>query len=305
MARPDGDDDDVITLRLPRRAVASALALLQALGVHALILGALALLPDPPRREERIELTVRPPAPPPPPLSPAAPPPPSAPRAASRPPPPARRSAEPPSTSPVVPELPPTQHPPEAAAILPLVEKAPDPVAPSPPPSPTSWKDQLLSSLSSPPRPLDGGRAPSTSTLAQVATADARLHDDENEQRLIVDYGPFFRRGLEALRATWHPDDVLRRDRSDEVRRCAQQTRETLGIAVINRDGDVVDVQLSRASGCPPLDGEALAAFRRVARFPHPPAGLFVDGVGAPSSTARLPVRFIVSFDGSVRLDWR
>jgi TonB family protein len=302
MPRPAGDDDDVITLRFSRRVV----ALLQALAVHALLLGLLSLLPDPPRREERIEIAVR--RPPPPPSLPATTPRPAArptPEAAPRPAPPRR---EPPPVSPVVPELPPSSNPPDAAAVLPLAEKAPDPLVPLPPPAPSassSWKERLLSSLAPPPRPLDGPLAPSTSTLARVANADARLHDDKNEERLIVDYGPFFRRGLEALRATWHPDDVLRRDRSEDVRRCAQQTRETLAVAVIDREGDVVDVQLTRGSGCPALDGEAVAAFRRVARFPHPPTGLFVDGAGEPSSTARLPVRFIVSFDGSVRLDWR
>jgi TonB family protein len=310
MPRPAGDDDDVITLRLSRRVVASALALVQALALHAVVFAIVALLPEPPRREERIEFSVRaqpPPSSSSPPSSPSSSSP-SPPRVAARAPPP-RRAAQPspPPTSPVVPELPASPSPPDNAAILPVVDKAPDPVAPAPPasPTPSTWKDHLLSSLKSPPRPNDGFLAPSTSTLAQVANADARLHDDENERRLVEDYGPFFRRGLEALRATWHPDDVLRRDRSDEVRRCARQTRETLAIAVIDRDGHVVDVQLSRASGCPALDGEALAAFRRVARFPYPPEGLFVDGAGAPAATARLPVRFIVSFDGSVRLDWR
>lgn len=306
MLRPAGDDD-VITLRLSRRVAAFALALVG----HAALLGALSLLPTPPRREERVEFTLRPPSSPPPATSP--------PPAKSPPPPPQRTpppKRTPPHTSPVVPALPPSEHPPENAAVLPVAFQAPDPVAPSPPPSsepsttespspPSSWKERLLSSLSPPTPTLDTALAPSTSTLSRVANADARLHDDENEERLVVDYGPFFRRGLEALRATWHPDDVLRRDRSDDVRRCAQQTRETRAVAVVDRDGNVVDVQLSRGSGCPGLDGEALAAFRRVGRFPHPPAGLFVDGAGAPASTARLPIRFIVSFDGSVRLDWR
>ena len=38
-------------------------AVVQALAVHALLLGALSLLPDPPRREDRIEFSVRPPPP--------------------------------------------------------------------------------------------------------------------------------------------------------------------------------------------------------------------------------------------------
>jgi TonB family protein len=204
--------------------------------------------------------------------------------------------------------LPPSPTPPDNAAVLPIAERAPDPLQPVPPPTPTApgtWKERLLSSLAPPPRSPDAVLPPSFATLDRVAAADARLHDDKNEERLVVDYGPFFRRGLEALRATWHPDEVLQRQQRDEVLRCARELRTTLAVAVIDREGDVIDVELKRPSGCPMLDAEALAAFRRVARFPHPPDGLFVDGVGAPADTARLPVRFIVSFDGTVRLDWR
>ncbi|MBM4282205.1 MAG: energy transducer TonB [Deltaproteobacteria bacterium] len=300
MPRPGDEDDEFVTLRLSRRAVAFVYAAV----LHAALLALVALLPEPPRREQRVEVTVRRPPPPTPPAA-------SSPRPA-RPASPPRASPTPPAplpVSPVVPVLPPSLAPPDNAAVLPLVERAPDPRQPLPPPVPTappsSWRERLLSSLATPPRPRDDVLPPSFKTLDRVVAADARLHDDKNEERLVFDYGPFFRRGLEALRATWHPDDVLRADRDDEVRRCARETRTTLAVAVIDRAGNVVDVELKRPSGCAGLDGEALAAFRRVARFPHPPPGLFVDGVGAPSDTARLPVRFIVSFDGSVQLDWR
>jgi TonB family protein len=307
MVRVPDDDDSLLTLRVSRRTV----AFVQALVVHAMCLGLLLLLPEPPRQEQRVEVTLRSPPPPPSMTSPSPLP---APKAALRPPsvqpPPLLPSPPPPPTTffPVVPELPPSSTPPQNAAILPLAERAPDPLTPIPPPTPspaTSWKERLLTSLAPPPRAPEGVLPPSFSTLDRVVAADARLHDDQNERRLVEDFGPFFRRGLEALRATWHPDDVLRRDRDDEVRRCARETRTTHGVAVIDRDGDVIDVELKRPSGCPMLDTEALAAFRRVGRFLHPPAGLFVDGVGEPTTTARLPVRFIVSFDGSVQLDWR
>jgi hypothetical protein len=41
-----------------------------------------------------------------------------------------------------------------------------------------------------------------------------------------------------------------------------------------------------------------------VARFPHPPPGIFFGPDGSELETARYPVRFIVTFDGLVHLDW-
>mgnify|MGYP006194647243 CR=1 FL=1 len=73
----------------------------------------------------------------------------------------------------------------------------------------------------------------------------------------------------------------------------------------LKEEGHVVDVDLKVPSGCPGLDEEAIAAFKRVAHFPHPPAGIFVAPDGSPRKTARYPVRFIVTFDGGLRLDWR
>ena len=186
--------------------------------------------------------------------------------------------------------------------MLPVVEEAP---TPAPTPSPAAWKDRLLASLAAnAPKAPVGALAPSLSTLERVAFDDARLHDDENEARLQTDYGPFFRRGIEALRGHWHPDDALRADRFASVKRCSNKTRTTFAIAVINRSGDVIDVELRNPSGCPELDEEAVAAFRRVAMFPNPPEGLFVNPNGTPAATARYPVRFVVSFDGRLRLDW-
>jgi hypothetical protein len=307
-----GRDDDVVTLRLSRRTV----ALVQALVLHGALLWLVSRLPDPPRPQQRIEVTVRRPPPPPSPSPSPSPSSPSAPVLRPSPLPPVR--PPPPATpaqpfAPVLPALPPSPVPPDNAAVLPLVERAPDPLLPVAPPasssssssSSLSWREQLLASLGSPARPAGDVLPPSFAALDRVAGADARLHDDKNEERLIVDYGPFFRRGLEALRARWHPDEVLGRGPRDEVQRCAREPRTTLGIAVIDRDGDVVDVELKASSGCPPLDTEALAAFRRVGRFDYPPAGLFVDGNGEPTPRARLPVRFIVTFDGRVELDWR
>ncbi|MDP2341016.1 MAG: energy transducer TonB [Deltaproteobacteria bacterium] len=291
------DDDDALTLRAPRSGVAFLVALL----AHVVVVAVLALLPDPKPEPKRISITLqKPPPPKPPATSPAPasapPPPPPRPRVASKP---------APATSPVLPELPPSEDPPENRAQLPVVETSPSP-APPPEPVPSTWKDRLMASLAtSAPKAPSGVLAPSFRTLQRVADNDAKLHDEENEQRLVADFGPFFRRGIEALRGRWHPEEVLREDAQRDTRRCAKQMRTTWAVAVIDKAGNVVDVDLKRGSGCPQLDVEAIEAFRRVAQFPHPPEGLFVLPDGTPSETARYPVRFIVTFDGGLRLDWR
>jgi TonB family protein len=150
-----------------------------------------------------------------------------------------------------------------------------------------------------------GALAPRAATLGAVAAADARLYDEQTEKKLQEDHGPFFRRGIEALRGQWHPQDVLRQaDLLDATRLCGKQTRTTFAVAVLDMSGNVVDVDVKNPSGCPQLDDEAVRAFRRVAQFPHPPQGLFVNPDGTPSKTTRYPVRFIVTFDGRLRIDW-
>jgi TonB family protein len=292
------DDDNALTLRAPRSVVAFVVAVVG----HVIACTLLTLLPEPKPDPERISITVHKPPPPKPPAT--------SPEPSRAPPPPRARPSRPPTTttpqtSPVRPELPPSQSPPENRAQLPIVEASPDP-APPPAPAPTTWRERLLQSLSTTaPKAPTGVLAPSLLTLQRVADNDARLHDEENEQRLMADFGPFFRRGIEALRGQWHPEEILQEDAHRETRRCARETRTTFAVAVIDKAGTVVDVELKNPSGCPQLDDEAMGAFRRVARFPHPPEGLFVLPDGTPSATARWPVRFIVSFDGGLRLDWR
>jgi TonB family protein len=295
------DDDNTLTLRVPRGVVAVALALV----VHVLVVALATSLPTPKKAPERIAITLQQSSPPPPSASPQPAP------AAPAPLPPARPKPKKPAptTSPVVPELAPSESPPENRAQLPEVEKAPEPLEPmeAPAPEPT-WEERVRESLAlEPPPPAPTGvLAPSFDTLERVAANDARLHDEQNERRLQEDYGTFFRRGIEALRSQWHPDDVLAvADRRDPTKLCGKQNRTTWAVAVIDRKGNVVDVDMKKPSGCPQLDEEAIAAFLRVAQFPNPPSGLFVNPDMTPAKTARYPVRFIVTFDGSVRLEWR
>lgn len=303
---PGNDDDDApaITLRISRRALGALSALVTAFLLHVTVLGSVSLLPEPKPKPKRVEMTVvkKPPPPPPPAMSPEPPPPP--------PPPPPRakekkqpEAAPPPSTSPVAPELPPSESPPENRARLPVVEVSP---TPAPPPQP-GWKNRLRDALGPPPKVTSptGPLAPSFRTLDRVALSDAKLFDEQTERRIQQQFGPFLQRGIDALRGNWHPDDVLATGGRDPSKLCGKQTRTTYAVAVLNKQGTVVDVDLKNPSGCPQLDTEAIAAFMRVAIFPHPPENMFIAPDGTPTETTRFPVRFIVSFDGGVSLDWR
>lgn len=293
------DDGSSVTLRLPRSFVAACAAAL----AHLVVLFVISQLPDPTPPPKRISVTIQKKPPPPPPeeaMSPKKPTPPPKTSPKKK----ATEAAPPPSTSPVLPELPPSENPPENRAQLPVAEKSD---TPAPPPKPSSWRDHLLSSLAeTTPQAPTGVLAPSFSNLASVANNDSRLHDDENEARLQENFGPFFRRGIEALRSQWHPDDALRMaNPEDPTRLCGRSLRTTRAIAIINKAGKVIDVELKESSGCLALDNEAVSAFKRVGNFPHPPSGLFVLPDGSPAETARMPVRFIVSFNGGFRLDWQ
>lgn len=295
------DDDGRVTLRVPRAAVALVAAVVLHVGATVIT----SLLPEPKKVPQRIELTFA--QAPSPPAAPSAPSAPASREAAKEPRRERRRKASPlPYTSPVAPVLPPSESPPENRAELPSVPVAPEP---SPPPQPSSWRERLMAQLAETApkstRYLAGPLAPSTGNLEQIAHADPRMHDEETERRMAADYGPFFRRGVEALRRTWHPIDVLRVTERDPSRRCGAKNRTTFAVAILDRSGNVVDVELKSPSGCPDLDDEAIAAFKRVAQFPHPPEGIFVAPDGTPMETARYPVRFMVTFDGGLRLDWR
>ena len=135
--------------------------------------------------------------------------------------------------------------------------------------------------------------------------SDARLFDEQTEKRMAANFGPFLQRGVNALRGHWHPDRVLDNPVGDSTRLCGKQRRQTYAVAVMNKAGKVIDVELKNPSGCPQLDDEAVAAFKRVGEFPYPPAAMFVAPDGTPTATARFPVRFIVTFDGGISLDWR
>ncbi len=291
--RTEPDDDGRVTVRVPLPPAALLVALL----LHVVVFFVVRSLPDPTPPPKRIQITINAQSPKPPPPVTAGP---------TRPPPAKKRTPAPlPPTSPVLPVLPPSQSPPENRAQLPVVEQSPDPA----PPPPSSFEQRMRDLASTAPRrpkQPTGELMPSYAAVERVAAADPRLHDEETEQRMMADYGPFFRRGLEALRGHWHPDEVLRATERDPSKRCGYEKRTTYAVAVLDKSGHVVDVDLKTPSGCPQLDEEAIAAFVRTAHFPNPPEGIFVAPDGTPTLTARYPVRFIVSFErGGFRLDWR
>jgi outer membrane biosynthesis protein TonB len=283
-------DDVAFTVRIPRWLVALVVALLS----HLAFWRGAALLPEPKPPPQRIAITLQ------------QPPPPAAPTAAeSAPAPPARRRAPPPAPSPIVPALPPSDAPPEERVRVPIAERASTTEPPAPAP-PARWKEGLLDALaaSAPKRPrVPTALAPSAGTLGKVAASDPRLHDEATEQRLQTDFGPFFRRTIEQLRAAWRPDDVIAR--ADFRTTCGHEPRTTYAVAIIDKRGRIVDVDLRRSSGCASLDEEAVATFLRVGEFPYPPSQMFVTPDGAPADTARYPVRFIVTFDGRRQIEWR
>ena len=291
------DDDNRLTLRVSRKMVAAFVALV----AHVVVIVVVQQLPAPKPKPKRIEMTVQHKPPPPPPAmtpEPAKTAPPSTTKPSKE-----KPTSAPPQTSTVAPELPPSESPPENRAQLPVVE-----VSPTPAPPPTgSWKDRLTESLKPSPstRPPTGVLAPSFRTLDKVAMNDAKLFDEQTEKRMAANFGPFLQRGVDALRGQWHPERVLDNAVGDASRLCGRQRRQTYAVAIMNKAGAVVDVELKNPSGCPQLDDEAIAAFKRVGAFPHPPAAMFVAPDGTPTETARFPVRFIVTFDGGLSLDWR
>jgi TonB family protein len=294
------DDSDVVTVRLPRAPTAVLLAVL----LHGAVIFLLSLLSPPRKPDERIAITLQQ-KPRPETLQPtvAQPLQPSA--AQPKPPPLKEKNVAPTSRSPLVPVVPSSSSPPDNRVVLPE-RPVPSPEAPSAG-AQTAWKDHLRNALAATsPKLASGVLAPSVANLAQIAASDARLYDEQTEKKLQENHGPFFRRGIEALRGQWHPSDVLRKtDLLDPTKMCGSTTRTTYAVAVIDRSGNVIDVDVKNPSGCPALDDEAVAAFRRVAQFPNPPAGLFVKPDGSPAKTARYPVRFIVSFNGQLQLDWQ
>ena len=86
-------------------------------------------------------------------------------------------------------------------------------------------------------------------------------------------HGWFFNRVVGALYQNWRVQEAHRsNDPSGKV--YGIRDRHTVVFAILNRKGELIDIAISKSSGAPHLDDEAIAAFRRAQPFPNPPEAL-------------------------------
>jgi TonB family protein len=91
-------------------------------------------------------------------------------------------------------------------------------------------------------------------------------------------YASFFNRLKQGVSEQWHPLDIMRyRDPTGNV--YGLKNRVTVVKVVLDKNGQLLDLQVMRQSGIPALDSEAVEAFKRAQPFPNPPAAL-LDGAG-------------------------
>lgn len=86
-------------------------------------------------------------------------------------------------------------------------------------------------------------------------------------------YAFFFNRVKRAVREHWQPaNELMRLDPRGEI--YGVRDRETIIAVTLKPNGSIFKIEISRASGIPQLDREALNAFLRAQPFHHPPQGL-------------------------------
>ena len=86
-------------------------------------------------------------------------------------------------------------------------------------------------------------------------------------------YAFFFNRVKRAVSERWRPaNELMRIDPRGQV--YGVRDRETVIAVTLRPNGSIVKAEISKASGIPQLDREALSAFLRAQPFHNPPAGL-------------------------------
>ena len=86
-------------------------------------------------------------------------------------------------------------------------------------------------------------------------------------------HGWFFNRVVGALYQNWRVQEAHRHnDPTGKV--YGIRDRHTVVFAILNRNGELLDIAIKKSSGAPHLDDEAIAAFRRAQPFPNPPEEL-------------------------------
>ncbi len=126
---------------------------------------------------------------------------------------------------------------------------------------------------------------PTTKELAELLGSPANnyLPDVEEGDGTFLNsrefkYAGFFNRIHKKVSQNWYPQNVLEaRDPTGNL--YGYKDRETIIGVVLNEKGALLDARVVRQSGVYALDDEALAAFKRAAPFPNPPAAL-LDGHG-------------------------
>ncbi len=126
-------------------------------------------------------------------------------------------------------------------------------------------------------RILHQSAAQSRNRFIPKGTPEA-LHDVPVGDETILNtraykHGWFFNRVIGALYQNWKVQEAHRsNDPSGKV--YGIRDRHTVVYAILNRRGELIHIEVSKSSGAPHLDDEAIAAFHRAQPFPNPPAEL-------------------------------
>lgn len=158
-------------------------------------------------------------------------------------------------------------------------------------------------------QPKPGGSAPRTGptsvelmptigVLAGLSGAPANDHLEDLEEgdgtflnSRQFKYASFFNRMKRGVSQHWRPlDEYRRRDPSGNI--YGYRARVTMVHVILDKQGTLLDIEITRSSGVEFLDREAVAAFRRAGPFPNPPHGLVSDNSG----TVEFPFGFHVEF---------
>lgn len=144
---------------------------------------------------------------------------------------------------------------------------------------------------------------PTIGTLSRIAGAPANdyLNEQEGDGTFLntreFKYAGFFNRVKKGVSQRWNPiAEYQRRDPTGQV--YGQMSRTTTLTVTLAPDGTLRDAIVSRSSGLPFLDEEAVQAFRRAQPFPNPPPQLVDRGGGITFQFG-----FVLEFrDGGLRL---
>jgi len=125
---------------------------------------------------------------------------------------------------------------------------------------------------------------PDQSVLAKIASApfaDAVEDVDEGEGTFLntfaFKYATFYNRVKRDVANQWHPlIELRRRDPTGNI--YGFRNRQTVLDIILDKEGNVLKINIRSSCGVGFLDQEAVNAFWRVEQFPNPPSGLIKNG---------------------------